>query len=87
MEPTTRVTWTTGATVIVVLLAGLIALVLLVPAAVLHSNPPRCLSTFGYRVPCGQLTVLAFRLAEWSLAASAATAGAVSFALRSARRR
>lgn len=87
MEQTIRRTWTTVAKVAVVLLAGLIVLLLLFPAAVLHSNPPQCLSTFGYRVPCGGLDVPVFRLAEWSLVASAATAGVVGFALRSKRSR
>ena len=75
------------AQVAVVLLAGLIVLLLLFPAAVLHSSPPQCLSTFGYRVPCGGLAIPAFRLAEWSLVASAAAAGVVGFALRSNRYR
>ncbi|MCA1782122.1 MAG: hypothetical protein ABR616_16180 [Dermatophilaceae bacterium] len=80
---TTQTTWTPMAKSAAVVLAGLVVLVLLYPAGVLHSNPPQCLSTFGYRVPCGRLTLPAFRLAEWSLIASAVTAGAVGFALRS----
>ncbi len=87
MEQTTRGTWTTVATITVVVLAGVIVLLLLFPAGVLHSNPPQCLSTFGHRVPCGRLAVPALRLAEWSLIASAVTAGAVGFALRSNRHR
>ena len=79
---TIQMTWTPMARVAVVLLVGVIVLALLFPAGVLHSNPPQCLSTFGYRVPCGRLTVPAFRLAEWSLIASAVTAGAVGFAFR-----
>jgi len=79
---TIQMIWTPMARVAVVLLVGVIVLVLLFPAGVLHSNPPQCLSTFGYRVPCGRLTVPAFRLAEWSLIASAVTAGAVGFAFR-----
>ncbi len=81
MQPI-RGTWTPAAKVAAVLLAGVIMLLLLFPAGVLHSNPPQCLSTFGHRVPCGRLAVPAFRLAEWSLVASAVTAGAVGLALR-----
>ena len=87
MEQTPRGTWTPVAKFTVVLLAGAIVLLLLFPAGVLHSNPPQCLSTFGYRVPCGRLAVPALRLAEWSLVASAVTAGAVGFALKSNRSR
>jgi hypothetical protein len=83
VEQTTRGTWTTVAKITVVLLAGVIALLLLFPAGVLHSNPSQCLSAFGYRVPCGRLEVPALGLAEWSLVASAVTAGTVGFALRS----
>lgn len=79
---TIRRTWTPAAKIAVVLLVGAIMLLLLFPAGVLHSDPPQCLSTFGYRVPCGRLTIPAFRLAEWSLVASAVTAGAVGLALR-----
>jgi len=83
MEQTIRGTWTTVAKITMVVLAGVIVLLLLFPAGVLHSNPPQCLSTFGQRVPCGRLAIPAFRLAEWSLIASAMTVGAASFALRS----
>lgn len=82
LEQTTRGTWATVATITIVVLAGVIVLLLLFPAGVLHSNPPQCLSTFGHRVPCGRLPILAFRLAEWSLLASAVTAGAVGFVLK-----
>jgi hypothetical protein len=66
-----------------VLLAGLAVLVLVAPfGGVLHSSPPVCLSTFGYRVPCGQL-IPALGNFEWSIVAGAATAVAVATALRS----
>jgi hypothetical protein len=64
-----------------VVLAGFISWQLLAPTGVLHSNPPQCLSTFSYRVPCGGL-VPALQYTEWSLVASAAMAGAVAIALR-----
>lgn len=80
---TNRRLWTTVAKVAVVLAAGFVVLVLLFPAGVLHSNPPQCLSTFGYRVPCGRLDVPALRLAEWSLVAGVAFAASVAFAFRS----
>ena len=82
MEQTTRGTLVTVAKVTVAAVAGVIVLLLLFPAGVLTSNPPQCLSTFGYRVPCGRLAITAFRLAEWSLVASAVTAGAVGFSLK-----
>ena len=82
MEQTIRGTWATVAKVAVAAVAGVIVLLLLFPAGVLTSNPPQCLSTFGYRVPCGRLAITAFRLAEWSLVASAVTAGAVGLALK-----
>lgn len=80
---TSRLQWTTVTKVAVAFAAGFVVLVLLFPASVLHSNPPQCLSTFGYRVPCGRLDVPALRLAEWSLVAGVACAAAVAFALRS----
>lgn len=83
MTRTTRRQRTTVAKVAVVVLAGFVVLVMLFPAGVLDSSPPQCLSTFGYRVPCGRLDVPAFRLAEWSLVAGAVSAAAVAFALRS----
>ena len=82
MGQTTRGTWAMVAKITVAAVAGVIVLLLLFPAGVLHSNPPQCLSTFGYRVPCGRLAIPAFRLTEWSLVASAVTAGAVGFALK-----
>lgn len=82
LEQTICGTWTRVAKVTVVVLAGVIVLLLLFPAGVLHSDPPQCLSAFGHRVPCGRLAIPAFRLAEWSLVASAVTAAVVGFALR-----
>lgn len=82
LEQTIRGSWTRVAKVTVVVSAGVIVLLLFFPAAVLHSDPPQCLSMFDYRVPCGRLAIPAFRLAEWSLVASAVTASAVGFALR-----
>ncbi len=74
-------------TVIVALLAGYVVLLTLFPSAVLHSNPPQCLSTFNYRAPCARSDIAAFGYASWSFAADAATAGAFGFALRRTTRR
>ena len=52
-------------------LAGLPVVILLLPWYGLDSDPPQCLSMFGYRVPCG---------AGLAFAAGAATAGVISLA-------
>lgn len=71
MEQATSRRWASAATVALALLAGFIVLLLLFPATVLHSNPPKCFSTFDQAIPCGQMNVPGFRLAEWSLLAGA----------------
>lgn len=73
----------TSAKVTFALMAGFISLQALFPTGILTSNPPQCLSAFGYRVPCGRLGIAALGhgYAGWSLAAGAATATAVWSAL------
>lgn len=72
-------------TVSIASLAGFVVLLCLFPASVLTSDPPQCLSTFNYRVPCGFIDTGPFRLSEWSLAAGGASAAAVGLALRRSR--
>lgn len=59
-------------TIVVALLAGLVALVLLFPGSGIDGLPPECYSLFGYVVPCDAWVA-------W--AAGAATAGVVGLAL------
>lgn len=70
-----RWTW---AKVAMALLAGIVVLVLLLPASGIEPIPPVCYSVFGYTVPCD---------AGWALAAGAATAGVVGLLLWIAGRR
>jgi hypothetical protein len=54
MDPTGRQgTWSTAAKLAIVVLAGLIVLVLLLPVSGVDTLPPECYSVFGYTVPCG----------------------------------
>ena len=73
MEPmATRSTWPRARTIVVALLAGLVALVLLFPGSGTAALPPTCYSVFGYVVPCD----------AWvSWVAGAATAGLVGLVL------
>lgn len=64
--------WTTVAAVAIALLAGVVVLVLLFPFSGVDTNPPQCLSLFGYSVPCGT---------GLSLAVGVATAGMVGLSL------
>ena len=69
---TERGSSSTLAKVAVTFLAGLIAVVLVLPWYGLDSDPPQCFSMFDYRVPCG---------AGLAFAAGAAVAGVVGLAL------
>ena len=63
--------WTL-AKVAIASLAGLVVLVLLVPASGIEPQPPQCFSVFGYTVPC---------VDGLAIAAGAATAGVVGLLL------
>lgn len=69
---TERGSRSTVAKIAVTFLAGLIAVVLLLPWYGLDSDPPQCFTMFDYRVPCG---------AGLAFAAGAAVAGVVGIAL------
>jgi len=45
--------WRAAGVTAIALLAGGMALLLLVPTGVLTSNPPQCVGLFTNRVPCG----------------------------------
>ncbi len=66
------------AKVAIALLAGLVVLVLLFPGSGMMSQPPQCLSAFGYSVPCESGV---------AVAAGAVTAGIVGLSLWRAGRR
>lgn len=69
---TERGSSSTVAKIAVTFLAGLIAVVLLLPWYGLDSDPPQCFSMFDYRVPCG---------AGLAFATGAAVVGVVGIAL------
>lgn len=65
--------------VAVSLIAGIVVIVLLIPASGVDTLPPTCWSVFGYEVPCGPGPPgLAY--ASLAYAAGAATAAVVGFA-------
>lgn len=70
--------WPGLAILAVAVAAGFVVLLLLFPASGVDTDPPQCLSTFGYTVPCG---------AELSLASGVVVAGVLGFVLLSGLRR
>ncbi len=63
-------------------LVGFAVLLLLFPASVLHSDPPKCFSMLAYRVPCGQINLPGFTYAGWALAAFMVTLALTRLAVR-----
>lgn len=71
--PSPRRAWPSGGTLIVALLAGLVAFLLLFPASGVDSDPPVCRAMLYYVVPCERwiapfaaiVTAAAVGLALW----------------------